>query len=165
MKAFSITLLSVCVAVSGAVLAIPPAAAGQRHGHVAIVRGPFGGAAIGQRHVRRDGGDVRVRRSVQTADGHGFRRQRSVDREAGRSDMSRSFQTNSGRGWNDSRSRSWSDGTYAASASRAYNDGKSSSRSVSAIDNGDGTASYTATRTRIDGSTRTRSGTVPRKND
>lgn len=163
MKSFSITLLAICAAVGGATLSIPPAEAAQRHGHVTKVRGPFGGAAISQRHVRRDGGDVRVRRSVQTANGHGFRRQRSVDRDTGRSDMHRSFQTNSGRGWDDSRTRNWGDGSYSANASRAYNNGKSSSRTVSAVNNGDGTASYTATRTRVDGSTKTRSGTVPRK--
>lgn len=160
MKRPSITILAVCAVLGGAVLSTP-AAAERRHGHVAKVRGPFGGAAISGRHVRRNGGDVSVRRGMQTAGGYGYRRDRNVDREPGQSRMDRSFTTNSGRGWDDTRQRNWSDGTYSASASRQYNNGKSSSRNVTATNNGDGTASYNATRTRIDGSTRTRTGTVP----
>lgn len=164
MKRSSIALIAICAALSGTILSTP-AAAERRHGHIAKVRGPFGGSAISRRHVRRDGGDVSVRRSVQTAGGYGYRRQRHVDREPGGSKMNRSFSTNSGRGWDDTRQRSWGDGAYSASASRQYHNGKSSSRNVTATNNGDGTATYSATRTRIDGSTRTRSGTVPYPND
>jgi hypothetical protein len=164
MKQSSIAILAICTALGGAILSTP-AAAERRYGQVAKVRGPFGGDAISRRHVRRDGGDVSVRRSVQTAGGYGYRRQRHVDRESGQSQMDRSFRTNSGRGWDDTRQRNWGDGAYSASASRQYHNGKSSSRNVTARNNGDGSATYNATRTRIDGSTRTRSGTVPYPND
>jgi hypothetical protein len=160
MKRPSITIFVLC-AMLGSTILSTAAMAERRHGHIAKVRGPYGGSAISRRHVRRDGGDVSVRRSVQTAGGYGYRRQRQVDREPGRSQMNRSFTTNSGRGWDDTRQRSWGDGAYSASASRQYHNGKSSSRNVTATNNGDGTATYNATRTRIDGSTRTRSGTVP----
>ncbi len=160
MKRSSVAILALCSMLGSAVLSTP-ALAQRRQGHVAKVGGPFGGSAISRRHVRRDGGDVSVRRSVQTAGGYGYRRQRQVEREPGRSQMDRSFTTNSGRGWDDTRQRSWGDGAYSANASRQYHNGKSSSRNVTATNNGDGTATYNASRVRIDGSTRTRSGTVP----
>lgn len=138
-----------------------PSAEARRHGHSFRAEGPSGGKLVSRRFVNRDGGDASIRRSVQTSGGYGYKRSRDIDREPGQSHLSRSFQTNAGRGWEDQRQRNWSEGHYSASASREYNNGKRSSRSVTAHDNGDGTATYNATRTRIDGSTRTRSGTVP----
>lgn len=98
--------------------------------------------------------------SIQGAHGHGAVRSRSISRQPGAVAASRSLQTNGGYGYRHSRSASWNDGAYASSRGTTFNNGLSRGRTTSAVRNGDGTASYATTRTRLDGSSRTVTGTV-----
>lgn len=100
--------------------------------------------------------------SVQGSRGRGYVASRSIDREPGSVSANRSVQTNSGRGLSSTRSASVADGTYASGATHMLNNGQSFGRSTTATANGDGTASFSTTRNRIDGSSATVSGTVTR---
>jgi len=99
--------------------------------------------------------------SVQGRFGPGYTRSRSIHREPGHVSASRSFQANNGRGITSNRHADWGNGSYSGGASHTLNDGRSFGRNTTATNNGDGTASYSSTRTRLNGSTRTVSGTVP----
>lgn len=85
---------------------------------------------------------------------------RSVDRDVGGKSVNSNYQTSGGRGVQTQRDKSWGGGSYNGSASHQYNDGTSSGRSVSGYANGNGTANYEATRTKRDGTTATKTGTV-----
>ena len=61
------------------------------------------------------------------------------------------------------RGATWGGGVYQGGASHVFNNGTSASRSTSLIDNGDGTVSYSASRTGLDGATRSVSGTAQRR--
>ncbi|WP_029911809.1 hypothetical protein [Caulobacter sp. UNC358MFTsu5.1] len=100
--------------------------------------------------------------SVQGARGHGYVHSRNVSRQPGAIDVSRSTRTNSGRGVANQRSAQWGDGAYQGGASHTFANGASAGRSTSIVDNGDGSVSYSASRTRLDGSTRSVSGTAQR---
>jgi hypothetical protein len=100
--------------------------------------------------------------SVQGSGGRGYVASRWAVREPGSVSANRSIQTNSGRGVTSSRSRSVADGTYTGGATHTFNNGESFGRSTTAIANGDGTASFSTTRNRIDGTSATVSGTVSR---
>ncbi|WP_404710252.1 hypothetical protein [Sphingomonas sp. MMS24-J13] len=100
--------------------------------------------------------------SVQGSGGRGYVAARSVDRQPGSVSANRSFQTNSGRGVTSTRSGSVADGTYTGGATHTLNNGESFGRSTTATANGDGTASFSTTRNRIDGSSATVSGVVTR---
>lgn len=101
--------------------------------------------------------------SVQGARGHGYLHTRNVSRQPGAVSVSRSTQTNAGYGVNNQRSATWGDGAYQGGASHVFNNGTSASRSTSVVNNGDGTVSYSASRTRVDGTTRSVSGTADRR--
>jgi hypothetical protein len=100
--------------------------------------------------------------SVQGSGGRGYVASRSIARQQGSVSASRSLQTNSGRGIASARSANWGDGNYSGGATHVTNNGTSFGRSTNITKNGDGTASYSATRNRIDGSSATVSGTVNR---
>jgi hypothetical protein len=100
--------------------------------------------------------------SVQGSGGRGYVSSRSIDRQPGSVSANRSVQTNSGRGVTSTRSASAADGTYTGGATHTLNNGESFGRSTTATANGDGTASYSTTRNRVDGSSATVSGTVTR---
>ncbi len=67
-----------------------------------------------------------------------------------------------GRGYDTSRDASWGNGKHSGGRTTTTGDGRTAGRSTSATNNGDGTASYNSTVTRLNGNTRTVSGTVPR---
>lgn len=100
--------------------------------------------------------------SVQGPGGRGYVAARSIDREPGSVSVHRGIQTNSGRGISSDRSASFADGTYTGGATHTLNNGASFGRSTTATANDDGTASFSTTRNRIDGSSATVSGTVTR---
>ena len=100
--------------------------------------------------------------SVQGSNGRGFTRSRSVAREPGSSSISRNLQTNGGRGYASTRGASWADGSYEGGRTTTLNNGRTFGRSTTATSNGDGSASYSTTRTGIDGQSSTVSGTVSR---
>ncbi len=100
--------------------------------------------------------------SVQGAGGRGYVHSRQVNRQPGTVSTTRSTQTNNGQGVVSSRSAAWNDGVYQGGATHAFNDGTSASRSATLVNNGDGTVSYDAARTRRDGSTHNVSGTAAR---
>jgi len=100
--------------------------------------------------------------SVQGSNGRGLVGSRSISRQPGSVAASRSIQTNGGYGYQHSRSANWGDGAYSASRGTTFNNGTSVGRTTSAVNNGDGTASYTSTRNGINGNSRTVSGTVTR---
>lgn len=101
--------------------------------------------------------------SVQGARGHGYLHTRNVSRQPGAVNVSRSTQTNAGYGVTNQRGATWGGGVYQGGASHVFNNGTSASRSTSLIDNGDGTVSYSASRTGLDGATRSVSGTAQRR--
>jgi hypothetical protein len=98
--------------------------------------------------------------SVPGSHGRGFTRSRAISRQPGSIAANRSLQTNGGRGYQHSRNADWGDGNYAGSRGTTFNNGASRGRTTSAARNDDGSTSYTTTRNRLDGSTRTISGTV-----
>lgn len=98
--------------------------------------------------------------SVQGSGGRGFTRSRSVSRQPGHTAASRNVQTNGGYGYNHSRSASWGDGAYSASRGTSFNNGTSVGRTTTAVNNGDGTASYSTTRNGVNGNSRTVTGTI-----
>ncbi|MGA0604325.1 hypothetical protein ACO2Q3_26720 [Caulobacter sp. KR2-114] len=100
--------------------------------------------------------------SVQGSGGHGFTHSTAVDRTAGGVASTRSTQTNAGYGATTTRNASYGNGAYNSSSQTTFNNGQSIDRSVSAQANGDGTASYEASRTGVNGVTHGVSGTVTR---
>lgn len=116
-------------------IAIAPAAEAGQHGRTTRVQGAWGRGYVHDRHVSRQPGAVSVSRGTQTNGGYGVGSQRSA---------------------------SWSDGSYAGSASRSFNNGASASRATSVVNNGDGSYSYNASRTGYDGVSRSVSGLVSR---
>lgn len=103
------------------------------HGHVTSVQGPFGRGYLHSRSVARAPGSVSVNRDTQTNRGYGM----ATNRQA-----------------------NWGNGTYNGSATHMLNNGETFGRTTSLTRNGDGTASYTATHTGVDGQSRTVTGTV-----
>jgi hypothetical protein len=102
---------------------------------------------------------------VEGPNGRGYERSREVSRRPGDVAMNRSFQTNDGRGVEASRAATWGDGVYEGGASRSWNNGQSTSRQTSVIDNDDGSWSYDHSRTGVNGDTRSVSGTWTRPGD
>jgi hypothetical protein len=100
--------------------------------------------------------------SVQGSGGRGYFASRSIARQPGSVSAGRTLQTNAGRGITSARSANWGDGNYSGGATHVTNNGTSFGRSTNITNNGDGTASYSATRNRIDGSSASVSGTVSR---
>ncbi len=96
--------------------------------------------------------------SVQGAGGRGYVAQRSVSRAPDSVAASRSLQTNGGAGYTTSRGGAWADGSYTGGATHTLNNGATFGRSVTATRNDDGSASYSATRTRPSGATTSVSG-------
>lgn len=103
------------------------------HGHVTGVQGPFGRGYVHSRSVSRAPGSVSVNRDTQTNRGYGM----ATNRQA-----------------------NWGNGTYNGSATHMLNNGETFGRSTSLTRNDDGTASYTATHTGVDGQSRTVTGTI-----
>lgn len=116
-------------------IAIAPAAEAGQHGRTVRVQGAYGRGYVHDRHVSRQPGALSVSRGTQTNGGYGVASQRSA---------------------------SWSDGAYAGNASRSFNNGASTSRTTSIVNNGEGSYGYTASRTGYDGVSRSVSGTVSR---
>jgi hypothetical protein len=96
--------------------------------------------------------------SVQGAGGRGYVAQRSISRAPGAVAASRGLQTNSGAGAATTRGAAWADGSYTGGATHTLNNGVTFGRSVTATRNDDGSASYSATRTRPSGVTASVSG-------
>lgn len=120
-------------AAAGSVLTAPAQAA--THGRFAVGRGPLGG---------------------------GYFHSRQVTRHPGSTSVSRNTQGWGGRGVHSTRNASWGNGSYTGSASHSFNNGASTSRDLSLHRNSDGSASYDYSRTRLNGDTVSRSGTIDR---
>lgn len=116
-------------------IALAPAAEAGQHGRTVRVQGPYGRGYVHDRHVSRQPGSVSVSRGTQTNRGYGVASQRSAD---------------------------WGDGVYTSGASRSFNNGASASRVTSIVNNGDGSYSYSHSRTGYNGDARSTSGTVSR---
>ncbi len=124
-------ILMLCAAVAGAALVTAPAEAAQR-GRTTSVQGPGG---------------------------RGYLHQRSISRQPGAVAANRSLQTNSGAGYVSSRGATWGDGAYSGGATHTLNNGTTFGRSVTATRGDDGVLTYSANRTRPDGTTASVSGT------
>jgi len=138
-----------------------PAEARQR-GHVLSIQGAHGRGLVQTRSVSRQRGSASVNRSLQTNNGRGYQASRSRDYGPGHYSSDRSFHANNGRGYDSSRDANWGNGSYSGGRTTTTGDGRTAGRSTTATNNGDGTASYNSTVTRLNGNTRTVSGTVPR---
>jgi hypothetical protein len=97
---------------------------------------------------------------VQGWGGRGYTSSRSVSRAPSSVSANRSFQANSGRGITSSRNANWGDGSYSGGGTHTLNNGDTFGRTTTATRNGDGSASYSTTRTGIDGQSTIVSGTV-----
>lgn len=155
-------VLSLAALAAGMVVAAVPADAQVRRGHVAVARGPAGGA-VQWRSAAREPGSATIRRGLQTRDGRGYRHSRSREYGPGHYSADRSTQFNNGRGATTSRDASWGDGNFNGSRTTTLNNGNSFGRTTSATGNGDGTANYSTTFTGPQGASRTVSGTVQRR--
>lgn len=93
-------------------------------------------------------------------EGRGVAAHRSVDRDVGSKSVSSGIHTADGRSAHTQRDKSWGNGSYSGSASHELGNGQTAGRDVNATANGDGTLSYSASRTGFDGSTNSKSGTV-----
>lgn len=155
-------ILSLAALATGMLVAASPADAQVRRGHVAVARGPAGGA-VQWRSASRERGSATIRRGLQTSNGRGYRHERSRDYGPGHYSADRSTQFNNGRGATTARDANWGDGNFNGSRTTTLNNGNSFGRTTSATNNGDGTASYSSTVTGPQGATRTVSGTVPRR--
>ncbi|MEG3148719.1 hypothetical protein U1769_02385 [Sphingomonas sp. ZT3P38] len=144
----------------GAASATPAEA--RSRGHVLSIQGAHGRGLVQTRSVNRQRGAASVNRSLQTNGGRGYQASRSRDYGPGHYASDRSVHTNDGRGYDTARTASWGNGSYSGGRTTTTGDGRTTGRSTSAIDNGDGTASYNSTVTRLNGNTRTVSGTIPR---
>lgn len=128
---YKIKFPSLLAAAIGLIAAATPAFAW--HGHVTRVEGPLGRGYVHSRSVSRAPGSVSVNRDTQTNRGYG---------------MATSRQAN------------WGNGSYNGSATHTLNNGETFGRTTSLTRNGDGTATYSATHTGVDGQSRTVTGTV-----
>lgn len=155
-------VLSLAALTAGLAAAAVPAEAQVRRGHVVSVQGARGHGLTQWRSASRQRGSSTIERGLQTNSGRGYRASRSRSYGPGQYSSDRSVQANNGRGVTNSRDASWGGGAYNGSHTIAANDGRTRNRTTSAVNNGDGTASYNSTLTRADGSTRSVSGTVPR---
>jgi len=155
-------VLSLAALTAGQVVTAVPAEAQVRRGHSVSVQGARGHGYTQWRSASRQRGSATVSRGLQTDSGRGYEASRSRDYGPGYYSSDRSVQANNGRGVTNSRDASWGDGAYNGSHTVAANDGRTRERTTSAVNNGDGTASYNSTLTRADGSSRSVSGTVPR---
>lgn len=156
-------VLSLAALAAGLSLTAMPVEAKVRRGHVAKVQGAHGHGFTQWRSASRERGSAHVERGVQANNGRGYEASRSREYGPGRYSSERDIQANNGRGVTKAHDASWGDGAYSGSRTIAANDGRTRDRTTSAVDNGDGTASYNSTLTRADGSSRTVSGTVPRR--
>ena len=118
-------------ALAAGALAAAPAQAAER-GHFGFGRGAVGNGYFHSRQVNRQPGSGAVYRNTQGWNGHGMRSTRDAN---------------------------WVNGSYNGQASHTFNNGESSSRNLQLHNNGDGTASYDFSHTRLDGDTVNRSGT------
>jgi len=155
-------ILSFAALAAGLAATAAPADARARRGHVVSVQGAGGHGFTQWRSAFRERGSATISRGLQTNNGRGYQASRSRDYGPGYYSGDRSVQANDGRGVTNSRDAIWGDGAYDGSHTIAANDGRTRNRATSAINNGDGTASYSSTLTRANGSSRTVSGTVPR---
>lgn len=155
-------VLSLAALAAGMVVAIAPADAQVRRGHVAVARGPAGGA-VQWRSAARERGSASIHRGLQTRDGRGYRHSRSRDYGPGHYSADRSTQFNNGRGATTSRDANWGNGNYNGSRTTTLNNGNSYGRTTSATANGDGTANYSTSFSGPQGASRTVSGTVQRR--
>ena len=130
--------------------------------HVLSVQGAHGRGLVQSRSVTRHRGSMSASRSLQTNGGRGYEASRSREYGPGHYASDRSVHANNGRGYDTSRNASWGNGSYSGGRTTTTGDGRTAGRSTSAINNGDGTASYNSTVTRLNGNTRTVSGTIPR---
>lgn len=155
-------ILSVAALTAGLVATAVPADAQVRRGHTVSVQGARGHGFTQWRSASRQRGSATISRGAQTNKGRGYQASRSRNYGPGHYSSDRSVQANNGRGVTNSRDASWGNGAYNGSHTITANDGRTRNRATSAVNNGDGTASYNSTLTRADGSSRTVSGTVPR---
>lgn len=155
-------VLSLAALTAGLVATAVPAEAQVRRGHTASVQGARGHGYTQWRSASRQRGSATISRGLQTNNGRGYEASRSRNYGPGHYSSNRSVQANNGRGMTNSRDASWGDGTYNGSHTIAANDGRTRNRTTSATNNGDGTASYSSTLSRANGSSHTVSGTVPR---
>jgi hypothetical protein len=156
-------IMSLAALATGLLAAADSADAQVRRGHVVVGRGAAGHTFAQWRSVSREPGSSTIRRGLQTSDGRGYRQERSRDYGPGHYSSDRSIQFNNGRGATTSREANWADGSYNSNRTTTLNNGSSFNRATSAINNGDGTASYSSTITGPQGTTRTVNGTVPHR--
>jgi hypothetical protein len=133
MKMIRLIAVFALTATAAAAAAAPSQA--MTRGHFGFGRGPLGNGYFHSRQVNRQPGSVAVNRNTQGWNGHGVRSTRDA---------------------------SWGNGSYNGSASHTFNDGRSMGRDTSLHRNADGSVSYDLSRTRLDGSTVDRSGTIDR---
>jgi hypothetical protein len=155
-------VLSLAALAAGLAATAAPAEAQMRRGHIVSVQGAHGHGYTQWRSASRQRGSATVSRGLPTNSGRGYEASRSRSYGPGYYSSDRSLQANNGRGVTNSRDATWGNGAYNGSHTITANDGRSRNRTTSAVNNGDGTASYNSTLTRADGSTRSVSGTVPR---
>ncbi|WP_420138255.1 hypothetical protein [Sphingomonas sp.] len=148
---------------AGLCVAAVPAEAGVRRGHVVTARDISGRGFAQWRTASREAGSATIRRGLQTADGRGYRHERSREYGPGFYSADRSTQFNNGRGATTTRDARWGAGQFNGSRTTTFNNGNIFARTLSATNNGDGTATYSSTRSGPQGGTRTVSGTVPRR--
>jgi hypothetical protein len=149
-------------ALAGLAVTAAPADAQIHRGHVVSVQGARGHGFTQWRSASRQRGSSTISRGLQTNSGRGYEASRSRQYGPGHYSSDRSVQANNGRGVTNTRDATWGDGAYNGTHTIATNDGRTRDRTTSAVNNGDGTASYSSTLTRANGSSRTVSGTVPR---
>lgn len=156
-------VLSLAALAAGVVVAGTPADAQARRGHVMVGRSASGHGFAQWRSASRQPGSATIRRGLEASDGRGYRHERSREYGPGHYSADRSTQFNNGRGATTSRDANWGDGSFRGSRTTMLNNGSSFGRTTSAINNGDGTASYSSSFTGPRGAMRTVSGTVPRR--
>lgn len=154
-------LAAAALAGSAAAITLPalPAEAQARRGKIVSVQGPYRGYTRASR-VDRGPGYRSVDRGFRTRSGHGGYSSKDASWGPGHYSRDVTRQSRSGRGHDVSRDAAWGDGSYQGSRTVTTNGGNSFGRSTSVTGNGDGTANYNYNRTRRDGSTVSRSGTV-----
>lgn len=155
-------ILSLTALAAGLAASAVPAEAQVRREHTVSVQGARGHGYTQWRSASRQRGSATISHGLQTTNGRGYEASRSRAYGPGYYARDHSFQANDGRGVTNARDASWGNGAYTGSHTIAANDGRIRDRTTSAIDNGDGTASYSSTLTRANGSSRSVSGTVPR---
>jgi hypothetical protein len=113
-------------------------------------------AAVGAAQARTHGHTV----TAQGAGGRGFTQSRQVNRTGAGASVSRGVQTNGGYGASTTRTSSYGGGQYSGAGQTTFDNGSTISRSSSVQANGDGSADYEASRTGVNGQTRSVSGTI-----